>query len=88
MGPVSLLPVGVLHFEDAPTVDGFYLISETARLALYRCRFVRGHSWARAGRWFGSVNRVDAVGMQWTFVLENMVMDNFGDLVPVDGGVL
>lgn len=69
-------------------VDGFYLISETARLALYRSRFLRDQSWARDGQWFGSVNRVDAAGMQWNYMLGTMVVDNFGDLVPVDGGVL
>lgn len=40
------------------------------------------------GTWVGSEERTDSRGVEWLRSLPAMVMDNFGDLVPVDGGVL
>lgn len=40
------------------------------------------------GRFWGSISMKDQLGREWSRSLPEMVTDDFGSLVPVDGGVL
>lgn len=40
------------------------------------------------GRYWGSQSRTDQWGREWSTRLPEMVTDDFGSLVPVDGGLL
>lgn len=40
------------------------------------------------GRYWGSMSMTDQMGREWSRSLPEMVIDDFGSLVPVDGGVL
>lgn len=54
---------------------------------IYSRRFPGEHRHEIPGFW-GSESRVDERGVRWGRTLSPMVMDDFGSLVPMDGGVL
>jgi hypothetical protein len=43
------------------------------------------HPWSRPGVWYGCDARVDSEGVEWERRIDNHVVDDFGQLVPIGG---
>ena len=81
-------PSGSVRVDWRYLDDGSFQVSRRGGYAatIY-FRRAPGEKHEHRGFW-GTEERVDERGVRWSRYLPHMVMDDFGSLVPMDGGVL